>query len=618
MSANFTIRDIAPMTTLYESRYYGQIIYEETPSLQHLRPLSSHYQFGLSTKVIFHCRSYHRMDDRTAMPSNHQTFTSRASLLGLPWELRNQIYRDYFTVKGGYVYDGDADKLVNADGGSIDVSLRHTCRSVAHETKDYPFSLNSITFSTIYRKDWQKQAAYVKLIVPYKSYVQRCLLFHLRLLVTPDMYEHSIPSFARYMPSIKAELATLISRNVETLPFQPPWRDAHDRLRVTGGFWSNSIILDRAIAHVLKAIANRYPQEFLAAIDQRRPGWSASHSVMDFFDRTLLPWEVPSLARLTTLAEEWQLVKRADRNAGWYEKDYVDTTSRGPIFQYRRKHYFTAASMAIRFLNRLPEVQRLGIRNLVINEDRASCPRAECHPVGLIPFCKENRKLHIDHRINLWRNFILKSDGYSLDDTARGVATTPFEPDRLSQTHQVFKLSLTRGFVEWVVNTVEILEQGMPRESYTLTLDGGPDLNYSTHMFNTLMKRAVIDLTSSSEVIDSGIFAATDHPDYPLMTRPSMTEISPTETRSSLLQCNFTLDQPWDYRKLVEEDNIRPRPLYPYIACSGSGSGSLRFDISTPLLHLVNIKLEFVDRRKIWDSTDESMRKYGDERFVDI
>jgi hypothetical protein len=67
--------------------------------------------------------------------------TPKAAFLDLPLELRQQIYHDYFKVDGGYVYDGDSDKLVQANGQPINISLRYTCRSVAAETKPFPLVL---------------------------------------------------------------------------------------------------------------------------------------------------------------------------------------------------------------------------------------------------------------------------------------------------------------------------------------------------------------------------------------------------------------------------------------------------------------------------------------------
>ena len=68
-----------------------------------------------------------------------------------------------------------------------------------------------------------------------------------------------------------------------------------------------SFSMGLAIRHILLLMVERYPQEFIAAIDAVKSGWSSSHSALDFFDLTVLPWSLPSLAEVITLAEEWQV-----------------------------------------------------------------------------------------------------------------------------------------------------------------------------------------------------------------------------------------------------------------------------------------------------------------------
>ncbi|RBR13362.1 uncharacterized protein FIESC28_08226 [Fusarium coffeatum] len=522
----------------------------------------------------------------------------RASLLGLPSEFRNQIYQNYSTVDGGYVYDGDTNKLVQPGGKPIDISLRSACRSIALETQDFLFSLNNIKFSTVYRKDWQKQA------------------------ITPDMYHSSSVDLGKHMAAVKAEVEKCIAIDARCPEMRYTFgclrsRDDIDDLRATSGCNSNSYLLDQAVSQVLRAFAGRYPEEFAAAVDLGKPGWSSSHSALDFFDLTFPPWATPSLAEATALAEEWNLVKEGDDQIpNWYQKTYLDTAYRGPIFKYRRRRHFSAASLAIRFLNQITKRQRLCIRHLIINEDRLSGPRPECHPLGLIPFCRENPKLYIDHRVNLWRSFIMRTCGHSPSpgQVAHSAETVVDEEDEEFHmgSHQVFTSSVIQGFVDWlVVHTTEILDEGMSLASYTLTLDGDPDLNYSTEMFNTIMKPMIAGLTMNSDIVARGIFTAPDHPDYPFMTRRSMTEITPVDKRSSVLQCNFTLDQPWSYKNIIKEEEIEPGEVESHRALNPVGRDSCWFDICTPLVHILDITLEYFDREKLVDCTDEMLSKYG-------
>ncbi|RGP64339.1 hypothetical protein FLONG3_9612 [Fusarium longipes] len=544
----------------------------------------------------------------------------RASLLGLPRELRLQIYRDYFTVPGGYVYDGDTDKLVQANSDPIQLSLRRVCRTVAHETHDFPFSLNSVKFSTVYRKDWQKTAACLKTIVMYYSKLQRAVLLHLRLQITPDMFNHdSDAEFGKHMPTVEAEVAEQISLDAR---YPGSYRFAslerQDRQDYLCRPSSNSHLMDKAITHVLRALAAKCPHEFEAAVDEAQPGWSASHSALDFFNLTMLPWEIPSLAEAKTLAEEWNLTEDTDLKTAWYRKQLFYTAYRGPIFKYRHRHYLSAASLAIRFLTQITARQRLSIRRLVVNEDRTSGPRPECHPLGLIPFSRENPNLYIDHRINIWRNFVVRSENISLNNMVTGaegiwshLTQEEIDEDQLSLSHQAYGSGLKDCFSHLMSHTMEILNQGINPGSYTLTLDGEPDLNCSTYMFTSLMKPEIAYLTLHTDVVTSGLFVPPDHPDYPFMARRALDDTIHVKKGSSLLRCNFTLDQPWNYEKMVEKEN---RPISP----SAYIDSDDRFDIRTPFIHLQDLQLEYFDRKKLMDSTDDTMREYGGQRTFEF
>ncbi|KAI7767145.1 hypothetical protein LZL87_009547 [Fusarium oxysporum] len=110
-----------------------------------------------------------------------------ANFLGLPLELRQQIYHDYFKVHGGYVYDGDSDKLFQ----------------VAAETKSSPFKLNSMTFSTLYRKDLQHQAAIHSNLIRYHTLLLSELLLQMRYFVTPEMFDQVDEVAPQYLQTIK-------------------------------------------------------------------------------------------------------------------------------------------------------------------------------------------------------------------------------------------------------------------------------------------------------------------------------------------------------------------------------------------------------------------------------
>jgi hypothetical protein len=74
------------------------------------------------------------------------------------------------------------------------------------------------------------------------------------------------------------------------------------------------------------------------------------------------------------------------------------------------KWRYSAAAAAIFFLKSLRPGIRLRIRNILLHEDRESVAFPESHVLGLIPFCKENPRLRVDRRVNLWRNVLPSGD----------------------------------------------------------------------------------------------------------------------------------------------------------------------------------------------------------------
>ena len=115
------------------------------------------------------------------------------------------------------------------------------------------------------------------------------------------------------------------------------------------------------------------------------------------------------------------------------------------------------------------------------------------------------------------------------------------------------------------------------------------------------MARNIAWLTLNTDCVARGLFAPSDHHDYPLMTRSSIEESDSPDSRSSLIQCNFTLDQPWDLEKIVEEYSVRRQPATaysPYLQWNdGLDPGSDTFRVLTDTLGYKKLQLLWFDRR---------------------
>ncbi|KAM0415821.1 hypothetical protein ACHAPT_013231 [Fusarium lateritium] len=86
--------------------------------------------------------------------------------------VRERIFQYYFKVDNGYVFSAKSDKLTTTDGDTVDLALMYTCRSVASETRNMPLTVNTITFSTLYREDWRGLAGCFNYVSAYCSLLQ--------------------------------------------------------------------------------------------------------------------------------------------------------------------------------------------------------------------------------------------------------------------------------------------------------------------------------------------------------------------------------------------------------------------------------------------------------------
>ncbi|KAF5579973.1 hypothetical protein FPCIR_10803 [Fusarium pseudocircinatum] len=290
--------------------------------------------------------------------------TQRASLLGLPLELRDQIYYYYFKADGGYVSDGD--KLLQASGQAVQISLMLACRCITRETQHLPFTLNKITFSTIYRPDWRKQALMLNQIAHYHLYLLEAMVLRLGRLLTPDMYEKPSPEYSQYMPIVMEEVAGFIRtwdrrtelstevRNMQAFVDAKEFRDGAGRrtgvaaMRLRGD--DSTVSLKRTRTYLLRQLGDKHPTEFSEAIEDILPGWNDSHSIDEFFNLGFDSWAMPTRPEVKRMADLMQNTKYWQNGDAWYYLRCGHPGYNGPKYRYKRKYWFSAAAQAIRFL----------------------------------------------------------------------------------------------------------------------------------------------------------------------------------------------------------------------------------------------------------------------------
>ncbi|EWG47325.1 hypothetical protein FVEG_16113 [Fusarium verticillioides 7600] len=241
-----------------------------------------------------------------------------------------------------------------------------------------------------------------------------------------------------------------------------------------------------------------------------------------------------------------QMTRCWQRAEAWYQLGFDLPGYRGPKYRYKRKYWFSVAAHAIRFLKQLSQQQRLLISKLILKEDRYAAAFPESHVIGMVPFCQENPKLHVEHYINLWRNILVNGENFGIQGLMFDVQGPSWYFAGTTERHQIQSNAIGQSFTGFLMHLLEALKEGLPPDSYSLIVSGHPDLNFATEAFSISMKPYISWLTVHTDCITHSLIAPANHHEYPFPTRTPAQGIASVRERSAIIQCDFTLNQPWD------------------------------------------------------------------------
>ncbi|QGI63783.1 hypothetical protein CEK27_007754 [Fusarium fujikuroi] len=492
-------------------------------------------------------------------------------------------------VDGGYVHDSDSDKLTQADHQPISLSLRYACRSVAEETNTL------VRFHTVLLSE---------------------LLLRMRHFVAPEMFYEVEEVAPQYIKAIKWRINDCIGYDQH--PELPP-QDFEDvanfhnlgvltRAKLD---WNDSTLgFQRAIVCTLRQINAKNAADIAEAINEALPGWTKSSSPEELFDMSFDHWDIPSLSCLRQTAKRLQRQRFLESLGNWHrvqdhDSGFLDSRYKGPRYRYRRKYWFSATAVAIRFLKRLSLTQRGYLHKLILNEDRISVGFPESHAIGMIPFCKENPKMHLEQRVDVWNNLVMSSErptAYRL--TNMYFERSEPEAGEYYSLYDVYAPDQDSYFTNWVVHGLEVVKAGMPARSWSVVFDGEPDLNLATDLFTTIIKRTIVWHTFYSDCVSLGLFTDPSHPEYPFATSTSDKRV-PERMRSSIFQCNFNLDRPWNLDKIAADHNVHndehEGDLSFWLRSTVDDSEPIDFRISSPAVAIGKLRLVCFERETISD-----------------
>ncbi|KAI4612419.1 hypothetical protein J4E80_007152 [Alternaria sp. BMP 0032] len=363
----------------------------------------------------------------------------QSPLFRLPRELRDNIYEHYAHDENGVFYDYASDKLryETQEKHQEMTTLTRCCKQAAEEMKDAAMRANTLTFFPV-RSDQDcisvknldsKAGRFERLIQSARRMKMHMLHFVAKgECVTPEMVDQvatRFPNIACYYRkaygAIKAGDELYEGNGIN--PFDYNWR------------WQTSASFCDALHYTLE-LASSHPK-FDQLIAESIVSPLSIHGMMPPFvpgcQNALLAWK-PDLALIPTetdLALESFLADPLPRDTNPH---LAWTEPVAPL-----AWYFSATTVAVDYLKRLPQSTRLRIRlPFIIRENKLAVAYPESHVRSLESYLCENQNLRIDLHVGCWTNL-----------THPFWLHFPFDTQRVNEG-SIMKLNLIRPFADFL------------------------------------------------------------------------------------------------------------------------------------------------------------------------
>lgn len=428
--------------------------------------------------------------------------------------MRDLIYYHYLHVDGGYTYNFVTNKLVGADNWLISLALTLTCSQVAAEMQGLALALNKITFRTYHSEETNEDAALLhKSLNTAQGAKYRLLDAMAPRYLTADMSELVATRYPRLRPLLegwRSHPPLSLAEVAMQLPFpKMTWGECPS-------LWAEFVDF------TLKLLSKHpdFPRE------PERIWWGVWNrfDAARLIDMHLPPaWAIPDSDEAQKLQED---IASTTEIHG-YRHPFSRNGFNGPC-----TYTYSAASVAIRFLNSIPQSTLHRIRNVLLEEDREAIAEAPCHAQGLIPFCRENQNMVIKRNVNLWAACLYVTYKYEGSDIKRAEYTSEY---------------VTLAIGSWFMETLRLPQLGMPPHSFQLTLDAGPLPKLARSVYKAVGHDAIIQAVIDI-FYDRGTFGRQSwvqrrlRGNYTWEDLPQVYQDINAGRLSSLIHCNFEIN----------------------------------------------------------------------------
>ncbi|KAI4683947.1 uncharacterized protein J4E84_006787 [Alternaria hordeiaustralica] len=352
----------------------------------------------------------------------------------------------------GYHYNYTTNTLTTERGDCVNYQLGLVCRRIAIETRSLPFKLNDVCFTTSYCESTSERAGHFDILLRTIDANKNYLV--LGSAAFGGQLDSAHNHVAKHFPLYRS----IIPKHIAALSRWPM-----DWIKALGEPASQNRRFTSSVLDYLAQLPNF--DQFSTTQDC----WTdVVPDVRRIVDSHVDPWSFPSqddVEEISRIVPD--SLQPASAN---YPRRYWD----------RLKYRFSAAAIAIHFLDSLPTAVRKRMHAITLHEKHVSVGQPECHAEGLIPFCKENPQLRIARIVDLWGNVLQTRS----DPLYKVVSTYRESPDpglrKLRAEH------VTEAIAAWVMEALALIKLGMPVGMFSLILDGALQPNKTFHVFQTV------------------------------------------------------------------------------------------------------------------------------------
>ena len=377
------------------------------------------------------------------------------TFLQIPRELRDLIYEYYFYSDGGYTHDFESNKLRQANGDRIELALTYVCRQFSIESRGVALHVNKIHFTALHSDTIQKPAALIH--ANYK-------LIHRR---KASLVNESAPTLLGLR-----DAQILKKAYPQFTPIIDGWR-SHGQFNIVGRQYVTCGEAPSSWHDFVEFTLNLLSQHpgFAEKAKAESPIWPPYHGsqAFDLSNAYVKPWDILSTADIEKL------------------RTTVTGVCYGfPFIVEGTKYAYSAAQIAIRFLRSIPAATCDMIRKIALLEDRESVAGPACHGRGLITFCQTHPQLRIERFVSVWKALIPVAPNLVLV-YQRGLQS--YIEDGLMDHDRCPAERITKAAGMWVAEALLLPSLGMPKDSFTLIIDGSPTPDHTSRVLSGVIQR---------------------------------------------------------------------------------------------------------------------------------